>query len=69
VRACLRGVVAAGSAVSLAGNGQAVPVVLQADGVDAAVVGQGDAADPGVAAVIPRVSAGAAPCTNLHELL
>jgi hypothetical protein len=55
VRACLGRVVPASSAVRLAGNGQAIPVVRQADGVDAPVVGQGDAANPGVAAVVPRV--------------
>jgi hypothetical protein len=55
-RACLGRVVAVCSPVPLAGYGQAVPVVLQSDGVDAPVVGQGDAANPGVAAVVPRVS-------------
>ena len=61
--------VAAGSSVPLAGDGQAVPVVLHADAVDAPVVGHGDAADPGVSAVVPRVPPGAAPWANLHELL
>ena len=59
----------AGASVSLAGDGQAVPVVLHADAVDAPVVGHGDAADAGVAAVVPRVPPGAAPWANLHELL
>jgi hypothetical protein len=55
--------------VPLAGDGHAVPVVLHADAVDEAVVGDGDAADPGVAAVVPLVSPAAAPWANLHELL
>jgi len=59
-----------GASVPLAGDGQAVPVVLHADGFHApVVVGYGDAADPGVAAVVPRVSPGATPWPNFHQLL
>lgn len=65
----LGGLVAAGAAVPLAGDGDAVPVVLDGDGVDAPVVRQGDATDAGVTAVVPGAPSGAAPWPNLHDLL